>query len=370
MKFKKLLIILLIPLILASCSKISLDNAENLEFTHKYAKTTLFGNQKKINKTYPVTQACDFTNKYVALLFNRDYRNVTGREGEILYADSYNPGEEYFEAVKKYYTSVSAVTEVSSTKINHVIMIGGDAYVNVTANIILKQCESNISAKTIGFTNGVGSTMPCELNLKLKFKGTEYTLYGMDWVENENSLMNFAYYGNTDAYNEDEAEVISALDKTTGIENAGDIRQFNEADVSDAAFLGRIKGFINNLAAKQNNRDYKTLSGDEDYPLLSDEYIRELSKERDDVSYTKETYSKLKLVTELEKTDIKSVEFRKDEIFITVDITSKIKECASEDTAVQMGYTGGIGSSGVMSFEYTVKEINGSLKLVDSNQTI
>lgn len=365
MKLKKLLILLIIPFIFSSCTKITLDNAEDLEFEYKYSKITLFGNQKKINKTYTVSQAYDFTKKYVAQLYNRDYRNITGTEEKILYWDSYDPGEEYYETVKKYYSSVNCVTEVSSVKVNHIIMISGDAYVNVTVNVMLKDCESNISAKTVGFPNGIGSTMPAELNLKLKFRGTEYTLYDMEWVEKENSLQSFAYYGSTDAYNSDEAEVKTALNLSSETENKGEIRSFTDEDAADAALIGRIKGFINNLAAKQNNRDYKTFSGDEDYPLLSDEYIKKLNAERDDVSYTKKVYRDYKLVTELINTDIKSLEFRKDCVVISSDITFRLKECVSNDMAISMGFEKGIGSERTISYIFTVKEIDGSLKISD-----
>ena len=187
----------------------------------------------------------------------------------------------------------------------------------------------------------------------------------MEWVEKENSLQSFAYYGSTDAYNSDEAEVKTALNLSSETENKGEIRSFTNEDAADAALIGRIKGFINNLAAKQNNRDYKTFSGDEDYPLLSDEYIKKLNAERDDVSYTKKVYRDYKLVTELINTDIKSLEFRKDCVVISADITFRLKECISNDRAISMGFSNGIGSERTISYTYTVKEIDGSLKISD-----
>lgn len=369
MKLKKLILLLLVPFLLCSCGKYSLKNAEELPFTYKYAEADGNGNQKKITKTYTVTQACDFTNKYVSLLFNRGYANITGKEEEILYSSGFKRDDGYFDAVKEYYEKTNASTSLSNLNINHVIMIDGDAYVNVTADVILKECESELSAKAIGFPDGVGTTNTAELNLKLKFEGNEYKIYDVDWVEKDGFLLSYESYSGSAVYNQDESEITDALTLTCEVSNEGSIRENTSADLTDTARIGDLKFFINNLAAKQNNRDYKTFKGNEDYPLLSDEYISELNAERDDVSYTKKIYSDLQLSTQFINADIKNIEIRKDGYIVTVDITSKITSCISNDRAIAIGYTGGIGSEGVMSFVYTVKDINGTFKLVKSIQT-
>ncbi len=369
MKFHKLILLLLIPFILCSCEKIDISNAHELDFIHKYSKVTLFGNQKEINKTYTVTQACDFVNKYLPLLYSRSYLSVTGEEEKILYSESFKREEDYEQSVKSYYTGASAETEVTSIRPKHVIMIGGDAYVNAAATVTLTACESDIAAKSIGFENGIGSSMPCEFNLKLKYENKEYKVYDMEWVEKEGNLLPFKNYVSADAYNTDEAQIINSLTASSGITNDGEITENSEKDLTDEVRIGELKKFINNLASRQQNRSYKTLKGNEDYEFLSDEYIAEVNAERDDMAYTRKIYNDLKLATKLIATDIKNIEIKKDCFVVTVDITSQIKECISESRAIEIGYTGGIGSNGVMSFIYTVKEIDGSFKIADSIQT-
>ena len=51
-----------------------------------------------------------------------------------------------------------------------------------------------------------------------------------------------------------------------------------------ALWIGLGNAFIGSLAAKQNNRNYETMSGDEDYSLLSDEYIAALNKKVNDLA--------------------------------------------------------------------------------------
>ncbi len=369
MKFSKLLIFLLIPVIFSSCSRITLQNIDEQEFSYKYSKITLFGNQKKINKTYTVEQACDFTEKYISLIYNRSFRNVENKEEKILFSKSYTPSEGYTEGVKNFYTSASAVTEVSDIKIKNVIMVGGDAYVNAEVNIILKACESDIAAKSLGFPDGIGSTQKSQLNLKLIYENNEYKLYDISWVEEDGYLLSFEHYGTAEAYNEDEAQIVSSLDLSCNVENAGEIRQNTEEDLTDIARIGELKRFINNLASKQNNRDYKTLKGNEDYPLLSDEYIAKLNSDTDDITNTKNVYSNLKLSTKLTDTDITNIEVRKDGFVVTVNMTLRMLSCISDERAKSMGFTGGIGSDREMTFVQTVKDINGSFKLVNSQQT-
>lgn len=369
MKLYRFIPLILIPFILCSCAKIDISNVDELDFTYKYSRTTLFGNQKEIAKTFTVTQACDFVNKYLPLLYTRSYLTVTGSEEDILYAEGFEREESYKDEVRNYYIGSSAETEVSSIKINHVIMVGGDAYVNAKATVTLKSCESDIAAKSIGFENGIGSSATCELNLKLKYENKEYKIYDIKWVEDEGNLLPFKNYVSAEIYNSDEAQIINSLTLTSGIANEGEITENTEADLTDNNRIGEVKKFINNLASRQQNRNYRTLKGNEDYEFLSDEYISKVNKERDDVAYTKQVYNNLKLVTKLTDTDIKTIEVKKDCFVITVDITSQIKECVSENKAYEIGYTGGIGSTGVMSFIYTVKEIDGVFKLTDSVQT-
>ncbi len=368
MKLYKLILLFLIPFILCSCAKIDISNVHELDFTHKYSRVTIFGNQKKINKTYTVTQACDFVDKYLPLLYTRSYLTVTGDEEKILYAEGFEREEGYAESVKNYYTGASAETEVTAIRPKHVIMIGGDAYVNTQATITLTSCESGIAAKSIGFDNGIGSSMPCELNLKLKYENKEYKIYDMQWVEKEGNLLPFKSYVNAEVYNSDDAQIINSLTASSQTLNEGVIKENTEKDLTDKARIGELKKFINNLASRQQNRNYKTLKGNEDYEFLSEEYIAKVNAERDDMAYTRKIYNDLKLVTKLTATDIKTIEIKKDCFVVTVDIISQIKGCVSESKAVEIGYTGGIGSTGVMSFIYTVKEIDGSFKITDSVQ--
>ena len=369
MKFYKLIPLILIPFLLCSCGRVSLENAHELEFTHKYARISLFGNQKKINKTYTVTQACDFINKYMPLLYTRNYLSVTGEEEKILYSESFEREEGYEESVKNYYIGASAKTEVTSIRTKHVIMIGGDAYVNAAATVTLTDCESDIAAKSIGFENGIGSSMDAELNLKLKYENKEYKVYDIEWVESDGNLLPFKSYASSEEYNKDDADIINSLTLSSGISNSGTIRENEEKDLTDETRIGELKKFINNLASRQQNRNYKNLKGDEDYEFLSDEYIAKVNEERDDKAYTRQIYSSLQLITKLTDTDIKTIEVKKDCFVVTVDITSQIKGCVSDSKAREIGYTGGIGSTGVMSFIYTVKDIDGNFKITDSVQT-
>lgn len=369
MKLYRLIAVLAAIVMLSACGSTDISNVHELEFTYKYARVTAFGNQKQIDKTYTVEQACDFVSKYLPLLYTRNHSTVTGKEENLLYSDSLERPDSYYDAVKSYYTDHSAETEVSDIKVKHVIMTGGDAYVNVVSSITLTACESDIAAEKIGFENGIGSTVPCELNLKLKYENKEYRLFDIEWVEKEGCLLPFESYRSAEAYNSDEAEIKADLNSLCGVDAEGEIRENTENDLSDETRIGELKKFINDLAARQNNRNYKTLKGDEDYEFLSDEYIEFLNKDRDDISYTKDVYRELELVTKLTETDIKTIEVKKDGFIVTVDITSQIKGCVSESKAVEIGYTGGIGSTGVMSFIYTVKDINGSFKLADSIQT-
>lgn len=369
MKLYRFIPLILIPFILCSCAKIDISNVDELDFEYKYSKVTVFGNQKEITKTFTVTQACDFLKKYFPLLFTRNYLTVTGKEEDILYADGFEREESYMDDVKNYYIGASAQTEVSSINIKHVIMVGGDAYVNARVTVILKACESDIAAKSIGFENGIGSAASCELNLKLRYENKEYKIYDIEWVEKEGYLLPFKNYVSAEVYNTDEAQIINSLSLSSGSANEGEITENTQADLTDSIRIGKVKKFINNLASRQQNRNYRTLKGDEDYEFLSDEYIGRVNKERDDIAYTRQVYNSLKLVTKLTDTDIKTIEVKKDCFVVTVDITSQIKECVSESKAQEIGYTGGIGSTGVMSFIYTVKEIDGEFKITDSIQT-
>ena len=211
--------------------------------------------------------------------------------------------------------------------------------------------------------------MPCEFNLKLKYENKEYKIYDMEWVEKEGNLLPFKNYVSAEAYNKDEAQIINSLSSSSGVTHEGVITENSKKDLTDEIRIGELKKFINNLASRQQNRSYKTLKGDEDYEFLSDEYIAKVNAERDDMAYTRKIYNDLKLVTKLIATDIKTIEIKKDCFVVTVDITSQLKGCVSESKAVEIGYTGGIGSNGVMSFIYTVKEIDGSFKITDSIQT-
>lgn len=382
MKLKTLLCTILCVFLLSGCSNISLDNVHEQEFKYKYSKITLFGDQKETNETFTVDQAMEFTTKYLSVLYNRSGQTATGEEEKLLYSDEYMKKvgnvDDYFANLRDFYNEYQVKTELAKTEINHVIMVGGDAYVNVVAYVSLKDALSDSVANQIGFKNGIGGTNTAEFNMKLKYENREYKLYDMETVDNEGSLTSFAGLAGTIEYETveertdtvAEVTVIDDTDKVSEEEvSGGKVAENTHEDATNQQKIAQVKNFIYDLASRQNNRNYQTLAGNEDYPLLSNEYIAELNKSRDDVSYTKEVYNALQLSTEVVGISINEIQVKKDAFVVAFDVTTKITSCISDERAKQIGYTGGIGSTGTMSFVYTVREIDGGLKLVNSRQT-
>lgn len=382
MKLKQILCIVLCALFLSGCSGINLDNIHEQEFKYKYSKITLSGDQKETTETFTVDQAMEFTTKYLSVLYNRAADTASGEEERLLYSDEYiekvGNVDDYFANLRDFYSEYDVKTELSKTEIDHVIMVGGDAYVNVTAYVSLKNALSDSVAKQIGFKNGIGGTNTAEFNMKLKYENKEYKLYDMESVENEGSLTSFAGLAGTIEYEtvEERTETvadITVVDDTEKLSeeeiSGGQVAENTHEDATNQQKIAQVRNFINDIAYRQHNRNYQTLAGNEDYPLLSSEYIAELNKTRDDVSYTKEVYQALQLTTEVVGVSINEIQVKKDAFVVSFDVTTRITSCISEDRAKQIGYTGGIGSTGTMSFVYTIREIDGSLKLVNSVQT-
>ena len=417
MKTKAAICVLLLIVLLSGCSSGKLNTAEQREFKYKYSRLLPFGIQIELGDAYVVTQATNFTSKYMAVLYNRSYRTLTGDEEKILFSDHYmdkmENADEYFQKIKEFYTEYKVTTELSRTDVHHVIMIGDDAYVNLTAYVVLQDCVTNDIAKDIGFS-GIAGTLSQEYNLKIQYKNKEYRLYDIERVEGEKNIADFSLLAgkfevpdifetvevidNTGKYaekasdtaqdvitaenpegkkSESEAEKTSENTEGQTAENSNDktskkqpvTKENTSKDAADQEKLSEVRSFISLLAAKQNNRNYETMVGNEDYALLSDDYIAVLNREYNDIEYTKQVYVDKQLSTELVSVDIKSIDVRKNAYVVNVDIVSKITHCISEEEAKNIGYTGGIGSNGVMSFIYTVAEIDGELKLVNSKQT-
>lgn len=340
---KKIIVTLFIifTLSLTGCSsKINLDNIESFETDYEYSKVSM-GAIKECEEDKVIQEAKEFANKFFAIMYNRSYKDNTSIENEtIMFSEEYkanNPNLiENIEFIKEFYNKYGLETEVQNVDFDKIININGDAYANATAKIRLTACSNPAVASILGFKDGLNSNIRCEYNIKMKYVEREYFVYDYELVPNEGYLLDFASYE-------------TKLNENLTVEE-------------------KLDSFVYAVSKAQNDRIYDKFTGDEDYIYLSQAYKDELNKERDDVKYTKEIYTRFQLSTEFISSKVNSVTKTDSGYTLNVTLVTKLLNCISDDVAKNIGYPDGVGSESEMTVEYYVVEENGEFKLNGSKQ--
>lgn len=356
---KSIIILLSLVLILISgCSeRITLDNIENHlnEVDYQYSKVTIGNNIKEMEETQIIKEAKEFANRFMAVKYTRSYDGIEKKE-DVLYSEHFKEKYKNYEEISsfdsEFYKKYKLSTELQTVDFDKVVYIGDDAYVHLVATIRLLNCGSKEFASILGFNDGVYTNIRCEYDLKMEYTDGEYFIYDYKLIEREGQLKSFEEY-------EEELTKIAELIN----QNEPDDEEANENDYEITDSEMRI--FIDKLCRTQNNRNYETFKGNEDYVYMSKSYIEELNKYRNDASYSSSIYKKLKLSTEYIRAEVKQIVKNGNKYNVFVDVESKITSCISDEQAAKIGYPGGIGSSTIMRGEFVVGRENNEIKLFD-----
>lgn len=343
---KKISIAFLIGIVflLSGCSeKITLENIEKLETQYDYSTVLMNKYVKESKETKIITDAKEFSKKFISVQLTRGYDDKTGVEKEkLMYTEEYieAQGEKLEEAlmdVVEFYNKYELKTEVQSVDYNRIINLNGDAFVNAVAKVRLIECNDTKIADILGYKDGMNSNVLCEYNIKMKYLNGDYYVYDYNIVEKEGQLSAIATYKNIEDH-------------------------INEFGVKNEA---KIKQFVRVLAYAQNNRDYKVFNGDEDYIYLSESYKAELNKDKDDVKVTKDAYVKFKINTEFVSAKVKNIKEEQGGYVVTAGVKVKLLECLNNEVAKNIGFYDGIGSEAELVYEYIVGYENDELKLLN-----
>ena len=343
MKKIYLTFLILLTLCLSGCSeKITMENIDKVETEYHYSNVVLGRYLKEIKENKVITEAKDFARKFISIQQNKSYDEKTSLENEmIMYSEKYK--EEHKEELensisygKEFYNKYQIKTEVQSVDFEKIIILKGDAYVNAIAKVRLTHCETPEIAGILGYKDGINSNIQCEYKIKMVYDSGEYFVYDYELVEKEGYLNNLASY-----------EVL--------------IKEMNSAKE-----IEEVSTLIKNVLYTQNNRDYKTFKGNEDYQYLSSSLKAELNKDVDDVAQTKNLYNEYKLNTQYINHNIVSIVKTEEGFTVLTDVKVKIAECKSEELAKRLGFTGGIGSERIMRYSYTIAQENGVYKVFKS----
>ena len=334
---KKILLVLLITIfIFTGCSAgINLDNVDEFENTYKYS-TIKMGKFKECSEDEIISDAKEFTEKFLTIVFNRSYKdNRTLEQETVMFADSFLENnkeslEDSLKHTKDFYKEYELATELSNVEYNNIVNVSGDAYVYCTAKVRLKECNDKKVIGILGF-DGVNSTVTALYKLKLKYINRSYCVYDYERIEKDGYLLPYEKYEDI-------------------IKNA-----MNEEE--------KIKRLAFNVSKAQNDRVYYEFKGDEDYKYLSKACLAEINATRDNAKHTKDLYVKYQLSTKLEKCDVYEIIKTDAGYTVKLNMSVKITECLSKNMAVQLGFPDGVGSVRVMNYEYYIIEEDGEYKL-------
>ncbi len=369
---KKIVLVLFLVFIvlLTGCSeKITLDNIENVQTEYKYSKVSINGKITESPENMIITDAKEFANKFISIQFTRAYGEKTTKDNElIMYTDSYKEKnkdilEKDIEKAKDFINKYKLATEVQGIKYNRIINIGGDAFVNAVATVRLIDCAYNEVAQLMGFADGINSNAYCEYNIKMEYIDGEYFIYDYEIIQKDGFLKPLAYYN-------DGIDLSGEITDENPNEPVEEQKEETEEDKKTltAKVKSEITDLVNKVSHAQHNRDYKSFKGDEDYKYLSESYKAELNKERDDVKFTKDAYTRFKIHTQFISATITNISQDGDRFVVDTDVKSKIVECLNDEVAKNIGYPGGIGSESIIKVRYIVADENGQWKVTSSKQ--
>ncbi|MBR4892447.1 MAG: hypothetical protein IKZ35_00510 [Clostridia bacterium] len=337
---KKLLLIffILITLSFSGCAdKITLDNIDSFETDFRYSKVS-GGKIKKCDEDMVIKDAKDFANKFMATLYNKDYTDDKSSEYvKVIYSKNYLDKHEeeldkYIKFTDDLYKKYELTTELVNTDIKQVIKKNDDAYVVCVARVKLTNCKNPEVAKILGFTEGVNSSALIKYGLKVQYNKREFRVYDYEIIEEDGYLLAF------DKYEE----------------------RLNNIALTDEEKAERFAYIISEV---QNNIVYTEFEGNEHYPYLTERYIVELNRFRDDAKNNKDAYSGYELSTSLEDCKITNTIKTSTGYTVQVEITVKVLNCISDEVATQLGFTNGIGSTRKMRYSYHLVMEGGEFKL-------
>ena len=335
-------LLVLTTIFLTGCSaEITMDNVHEVKTDYHYSSVYFGRYLKEIKENKVVKDAKDFTRKFISAQQNRSYDEKTSVENEmIMYTQKYKDEnkdtlEKSIVFAKEFYNKYQIETEVQSVDFEKIVILSGDAYVHAIAKVRLTHCQTPELAGILGYKDGVNSNILCEYKIKMEYDNGEYFVYDYELVEKEGNLNTLASY----------EKLIEVLSSTNEIED--------------------ISNLVKNILIAQNDRDYKTFKGNEDYQYLSNEYIAEINKDRDDVAYTKELYTQYQLHTQYVSHNIISIVKGDNSFTVLADVKVKIVECSSDELAKNMGFSGGIDSEQTMRYSYTIKKQDDVYKVFD-----
>ena len=331
-----LAVIMVLSLFTGCGEKITLENVENYETSHRYSKVS-GGSLKQCAETKIIKDAKEFTNQFLTIMYNRTYKANTSVEHEtIMFSDEYleknkQSAEEKILYIKGLYSNYGISTELMGIDYESIVDVNGDAYVKCVAKVRLTECNNPVVAGLIGYSSGVNSNALCAYNIKLQYKDRNYIVYDYSVEEKDGYLLSFEKYD-------------SILQS----------KMTEEDKLNQFAYL---------FAKAQNDRIYYTFNGDEDQKYLSKSCLAEINKDGDYAANQKKLYSGYKLSTRLNKCTVTGITKTDAGYTINAELDVEMLQCGNKQIAERLGFPSGIGSIRKMKYLYYVIIEDGEYKI-------